>query len=335
MRGDSAARASYYNTMLQNGSFSHNEVRRKENMDPIEHGDVHFVPLNMIPLDQAVGGTANDTDSKNEEPNQEEERMRPLTEVRSLPQHEQRTRIYQIRSAQSRKRIKQNYESRIRMAAQRTVNFEARALRKKISDLTTDRSTESFEGWLNNFYRNEMPDYLQEQFGSVFSRMGQEIKRAAEKEIGRDADDGQVQEFIRKYIASFIARYTSSSKGQILALLRTPAEDVEDDDMDELLLDRIDEWQDTRADKVAMNESVKLGSAVAKTVFSIAGIVLIRWLAFGSQTCNLCSELDGQTVGVQEKFVNKGQEVGDMTDYQGTGHPPLHQWCECEIVAEE
>tara|TARA_R110000824_G_C15133324_1_gene669237 strand:+ start:127 stop:1320 length:1194 start_codon:yes stop_codon:yes gene_type:complete len=50
LRGDSQARADYYQTMLQNGVFSINEVRRFEDMNPIENGDEHLVPLNFQPL---------------------------------------------------------------------------------------------------------------------------------------------------------------------------------------------------------------------------------------------------------------------------------------------
>lgn len=52
MRGDTSARGQYYNLMMQNGAYSLNEVRVMEGMEPIEGGDVHMVPLNMIPLEQ-------------------------------------------------------------------------------------------------------------------------------------------------------------------------------------------------------------------------------------------------------------------------------------------
>ena len=51
LRGDSQARANYYREMLQTGVFSINEVRRFEDLNPIENGDKHLVPLNFQPLD--------------------------------------------------------------------------------------------------------------------------------------------------------------------------------------------------------------------------------------------------------------------------------------------
>lgn len=51
-RGDMAARTSFYKEMLQTGVMSINEVRRKENMNPVEGGDTHTVQINQIALDR-------------------------------------------------------------------------------------------------------------------------------------------------------------------------------------------------------------------------------------------------------------------------------------------
>lgn len=64
LRGDSAARASFYATALQNGWLTRNQVRAYENLPPIDGGDVLTVQSNLIPLDQLGGaGAANDARS--------------------------------------------------------------------------------------------------------------------------------------------------------------------------------------------------------------------------------------------------------------------------------
>jgi HK97 family phage portal protein len=50
LRGDSAARASFYREMTNIGAMTINEIRRLEGLNPIEGGDVPRVPLNMAPL---------------------------------------------------------------------------------------------------------------------------------------------------------------------------------------------------------------------------------------------------------------------------------------------
>lgn len=51
LRGDSAARANFYRTMVTMGAFTRNEVREKENMNPLEGLDEPLVPQNMATLD--------------------------------------------------------------------------------------------------------------------------------------------------------------------------------------------------------------------------------------------------------------------------------------------
>lgn len=53
LRGDSISRGQYYNTMFNIGAFSINDIRAKENLNPVPDGDTHFVPLNMQALEFA------------------------------------------------------------------------------------------------------------------------------------------------------------------------------------------------------------------------------------------------------------------------------------------
>lgn len=51
MRGDSAARSSFYQTMTASALMTRNEVRKLENLDPVEGGDTFLVQGAMVPLD--------------------------------------------------------------------------------------------------------------------------------------------------------------------------------------------------------------------------------------------------------------------------------------------
>ena len=52
LRADSAARASFYSQMVQNGIMTRNEVRRLENLPPLDGGDDLTIQSNMIPAKQ-------------------------------------------------------------------------------------------------------------------------------------------------------------------------------------------------------------------------------------------------------------------------------------------
>lgn len=55
LRGDSTSRANYYAKLFGVGAYSINMILELEDQNPIgPAGDIHFVPLNMIPVDQAL-----------------------------------------------------------------------------------------------------------------------------------------------------------------------------------------------------------------------------------------------------------------------------------------
>lgn len=55
LRGDTMARAEFYRVMREVGAFSANDIREFEDLTPVEGGDMHLQPMNMMPLgtDQA------------------------------------------------------------------------------------------------------------------------------------------------------------------------------------------------------------------------------------------------------------------------------------------
>jgi len=50
LRGDSAARANYYDTLVKSGIISINEARRMEDMNSVENGDLNMVQVNQVSL---------------------------------------------------------------------------------------------------------------------------------------------------------------------------------------------------------------------------------------------------------------------------------------------
>lgn len=56
MRGDSAARSNYFTSLFQLGALSPNDIRRLDDLDPIEDeaADEYYVQLNMAPLSRAA-----------------------------------------------------------------------------------------------------------------------------------------------------------------------------------------------------------------------------------------------------------------------------------------
>jgi len=53
LSADTQGRAEFYGKLFSVGAITINEIRDKENLDPIPGGDTPFVPLNMMPLNRA------------------------------------------------------------------------------------------------------------------------------------------------------------------------------------------------------------------------------------------------------------------------------------------
>ncbi len=54
LRGDSAARAAYYQSLWQLGAYSINEIRELEDMNPIDGGDEHFIQTSYATLENVT-----------------------------------------------------------------------------------------------------------------------------------------------------------------------------------------------------------------------------------------------------------------------------------------
>lgn len=50
LRGDSAQRAAFYKEMFAMGAYSPNDILNLEDENPVEHGDIRYVPVNMAPV---------------------------------------------------------------------------------------------------------------------------------------------------------------------------------------------------------------------------------------------------------------------------------------------
>lgn len=66
LRGDPKARAEYYNKGVMGGWLVRNEVRRKENLNPLDGLDEPLTPLNMVEEKEIKDGEEEDEDNKEE-----------------------------------------------------------------------------------------------------------------------------------------------------------------------------------------------------------------------------------------------------------------------------
>ena len=330
LRGDIVARYGAYAQGRQNGWLSANDIRELENMNPVEGGDIYFVPLNMVPASVAAEGLSAPGASAG---------VRGLLPTPGRRLGEERA----IRSATYRRRLGHAHAPVFAQTAGRVIRAEVRNLREALAKTLRQRGLSEFNLWLDTFYSERgastLPEeafskFIRTQMLPVYQTYADVVATAAAEEVDSEVGAAELEVFMRKYVDTYVKRHVSTSQGQIRALIDDP--DLVGEDLLAALEKRFDEWVETRPDKIASRETVGAGGAVAKFVYAAAGFTALRWISSG-KSCPFCSGLDGQVVGMESNFIDEGQQYqpdgadGPLVPNTDIGHPPAHDGCDCQI----
>jgi hypothetical protein len=303
------------------GALSPNEIRAKENMNPVEKGDDHYIPLNFIVMG--------------------EDRAEPmLTEPE--PEEVEDRAAKQERSATARKRLVDQYQPLFLKAANTIVNRECIAIEKQVKKVRSLRlRVEDFESWLADFYR-DMPDHVSREMLPVvwafFDGLMYEIEREMGSKLSKEVMDG----FKKDYVDAYTMRHIGSSEGQLRKIIR----ETEPEQVVAALTTRLTEWREKRAKKIAFNEATRGNNALFYKTSSDFGIRMM-WQAVG-KSCPYCEAMTGRIIGPNQVFLESGEvlysdvetdeETGKTVAYGmkingSKGHPPLHEGCDCVLVS--
>jgi len=171
---------------------------------------------------------------------------------------------------------------------------------------TYNRANLKFIDWVDEFY-GDFPETVSRIFLPVLTSYAESMRQLALDDLGVEGDlnlDERLGEFIREYGVGLGRRWTKSSAGQ----LRQLARDVADELAYEAIEQRLAEWEESRPAKVEQRETVQAGEAIVLLGYTLSGLLVTRWAATGD-SCDLCGELDGMVVSVQEPFVASGASV--------------------------
>ncbi len=318
LRGDIKTRYEAYAMGRQWGWYSANDIRELENENPIpgKGGDVYLVPLNMVPSSQAQEPAA---DSSTDGAARSEARSRRLEQVITY-----------------RLRLSRGYLDNFREAAGRVIHFEADKIRQHAGEILPKGTLNDLSRWLDRFYEDR--SFIRTELQGIYEGYAAVVTKAAAEEVGSKAlSPAVLQEFLHAYVRVYAARHARSSKNQVEQLLRDTV-NASGDLMEALEL-RLDEWEATRAGKIALEETVRAGNALAKLVYVHAGMPAVRWNYTG-HGCVYCGGLHNKIIRIDANFVEEGHDYqpegaeAPLAPGSSIGHPPLHGGCECLITAE-
>ncbi|MCB0190632.1 MAG: phage portal protein [Anaerolineae bacterium] len=333
LRGDTLSRYQAYQLARQGGWLNANEIRDMENMNPYEGGDVYLVPLNMVSADQVGEPSPDDPDLPQ---GNQGDRAGGSWEQRGLGNQTIERRARSV--AGGRQRLANSFRRVFVDVAGRVIRREVNDIRRAIKKHLEKRSEQDFMLWLEVFYE-EHQEFWERQFRPVLLNYADQVGVSVAEELGEA--DPLLSEDIAYYLDAFVTRLsireTQSSFGELKRLYKKALE--EGIDLAPILEKRLDEWAEKKANTVAVREAYRSLNAFAQTFYKQYRVDKIRWVAVGS-SCPYCKAMDGRVIDVEAVFLDSD------TDFKPEGadrplrvntkrtHPPLHNGCDCTIVAE-
>lgn len=330
--------------------MSANDIRELENMNPIEGGDVYLVPLNMIPANQ-VGDLGGSTESapvgrssvSTETalpgqaliPGPSSINGRGETSLRWAQMDRQTREARSARSAVVRHRLQRSYWRIFKDLGARMLRREAHDVKDAARRWLKARSVSDFERWLTDFYQDHK-GYIERQMGAPVQAYSELVAAEAVAEVNGDAHDAEVERFALAYIRAYAGRHAGNHELRLKKTIQRAQESGAD--MLEAIEAELDAMEASVPEEIANEESVRANNAVAKLIYGLSAVTILRWFSFG-ENCPYCNSLDGMTVAIESNFIDQGAafqpEGADVPLNPGRdiGHPPAHKGCDCMITA--
>lgn len=326
LRGDVKTRADFYQKGRQNGWLSPNDVRELENLNPITGGggDDYHVQVNMVSLADLSTMASDDAPPGGEDGRQLHRFQRFVTK----------------RSGRARQRLQKAQLHVFQRAAEHFTMREVRRVESIVKRALAATSATPIADLLAELraWYDTFPHMIQRELVPVLASFGQLLAEEIATELSTELAAADVDMLAAEYADTYAFRHIDSSLAQLQAVISQVGGDAELDAVRDALLTRLEQWEDTRAEKIARRESVRFGGHMARQLYGLAGVAVLVWSAIG-KSCPICNELDGRTVGISVPFVQAGETVDPQAE--GTAplenkggpkfHPPIHDGCDCVV----
>jgi len=317
LRSDPKTRSEAHHIMRQDGIISTDEWRAKENLNPVggEYGDERLVPMNMIPASKLYDSNTPIQKVGDQQKNLENKSSLSKRQAESISERKKLARVYEPIFAENIRGI---------------IKKERKDVSKIIKKYFKERAGFDFKLELKNYY-NDFLKTFNEAWGPIFKTFSRAIAKVSIKEIERDIMPAGFDQEVDKYIDNTGKRYISSSQGQIIKLVNENP-----DDEINAIENRMDDWYNTRPDRIGHRESVDGETGIAQIVFFANGFRSM-WVTIGS-SCPYCQRMDGKIISRGGTFLNAGEKLTaeGLPDFPVTyniSHPSAHSGCDCTVMA--
>ena len=360
-----------YNSGINNGYMTINEVREKENLAPIK-GDVGnqvFLPAGMTP----VGSTDKELIKPEEEEEviTEEETTEKISgeKLKAFKARTKKSRKLDNVRLQIRKAVKDSLirKSTIPILEEKDVDpeLEKKKLFWNTQIKTADKIEEVFIKGFKKIFSDQEKKVLRKlkqkavnidvdkvllnekvelAIGVKFATPELEKLIAEQGELAMslvgDMDFDDKDTIIRKYLktrpAKFVSDVTKVTNENIKKILEEGmASGASIDDITESIIEKFSFFKTSRATRIARTEVIRASNFATEQAYIQSGVVEQKeWLtAFDERTCARCEAMDGKRKTLGTNFFNKGDVFQEIPlDYEDIGFPPLHVSCRCTLI---
>lgn len=152
-----------------------------------------------------------------------------------------------------------------------------------------------------------------------------------------DVFNKEVTEWVDDYTFKFAKAINDETESIVRDTIKYGTETgLSNDQISNLLSDKMDTMSKMRADRIARTESTRAMTHGQKEMLKATKLVKsLVWRA-SPDCCDFCQAIDGKTVGVEEDFFKRGDviEAGGnklSINYENVGVPPCHVNCRCSV----
>jgi len=346
LRGDIQSRYQAYQIARQGGWMNADEIREKENMNPLpnEKGQIYWQPLNIVEAGTDPQEVQNDEDNNDNGNNDDDDGQRSQCFCggdHKATEHRTQSSEWEQRSAAARDRLINRHQRNFEDAFKRVARRENNEIKKIANQELNNRSLGDFRDKVDEYYDKDsaFSRYLKRTLLPLVMTFGETVQEEAAQEVGGAVGLSESMErYLDDYTEGAVDYYRISSRDQMQSLAR----DAVDAGEDPLLKvqERLDGWEETRPQNEARELTRNEANAVAERTWQDEGFTRKKWHALGDETCPYCMAMDGTVVEIGGDFLRGGDEFKPegaeepIKRKHGIKRPPLHRGCVCAIIAE-
>lgn len=330
-----------------------NEVRESEGLPPIENGDPVMTNFSLIPLGKPVEKKA-------------------ITKIKIKKRLEARKKdeiiagaaraaVETIKETFNQKSLKTNdsWDVAWKQFVVRVTPYEKafKEALKKYNKEQEEKVLKNLAGVVKGIKAINPKDLFdeKEEIGAfikfaapvLFELFGKEGEAAMDligAEQAFDFTSKKVKEKLNQAINLLAENYNETTLDSLKEKLNEGLEAGEGLDELKNRVKEIYEFSDEyRAERVAKTETFRTGNAATREAWKQSGVVkTLKWYtAEDERVCEFCGPMDGKTVGIEDNWFEKGEEITGQeggkleVDYVDVENPPLHANCRCYIRPDE